>query len=94
MERVIVGRIYQHFKGNLYLVTGVSTQAEFDVEEVEYVALYGECKKYTRRRNSFASEYDKNFTPIAKRKDNVTGQTTCFKLVGEEYGCELKEIRK
>lgn len=73
-------KIYQHFKGNLYLVTGLSTNAETDEITVEYTALYGNNTRYNRRFKSFASNYDKHNRLIKDREDNVTGQEHCFEL--------------
>lgn len=84
-DNIEVGRIYQHFKGNLYLVTGVSTNAETDEEMIEYHALYGDCAKYVRRKKSFTSAKDKNNCPIILRQDNVTNQMYCFELVSDKF---------
>jgi hypothetical protein len=78
---VELNKIYQHFKGNLYIVTGLSCNAETDEIMVEYTALYGECGRYTRRYKSFASNKDKNGKLIKEREDNITGQEFCFVML-------------
>ena len=56
---VKVGRIYRHFKGNLYLIEGVATSSESGEKMVVYRGLYGDCTLYVRPYDMFVSKVDK-----------------------------------
>ena len=45
---VIIGGIYRHFKGNMYLVIDIAKHSETLEDMVVYKALYGEGQLYTR----------------------------------------------
>lgn len=90
-NQITTNHVYQHFKGNLYFVTGLSINAETDELMVAYSALYGECKKYTRRFKSFTSNLDKHGELIKGRADNVTGQEFCFIKVDKTYNLRLEK---
>ena len=68
MRYLKIGRIYKHFKGDLYLVLGVVIDSETKNEMVLYQALYGEGKMYVREKGMFLSEVDKNKYPDVKQK--------------------------
>ena len=53
---VKVGRVYKHFKGNLYIVEGIATHSETDEKMVVYRALYGNCELYVRPYDSFVEK--------------------------------------
>lgn len=52
------GKIFQHFKGNLYLLLDVVEHSETGEELVIYKALYGTCKTYARPKKLFLEEVD------------------------------------
>lgn len=73
--------IYQHFKGNKYLVIEVVQNACDSIPSrriVIYQALYGDNLRFARPWEDFFAEVDVN------RKDNVTGQR--FRFVKVESG--------
>ena len=55
MEKVLVGRVYKHFKGDEYLLEGIATDCE-DLESVViYRSLYGDGKVWVRKLSDFTS---------------------------------------
>ena len=42
MNKLIVNRVYKHFKGDLYIVVGVAKDSEEQEEYVIYRGLYGD----------------------------------------------------
>lgn len=47
---------YQHYKGDLYLVTGTATHSETMEEMVVYQCLYGDFGFWVRPRSMFEEE--------------------------------------
>lgn len=68
MNEVIRGRIYQHFKGDLYLVEDIATHSETLEKLVVYRQLYGDGKLYARPYDLFISEVDHDKYPDVKQK--------------------------
>ena len=66
-----IGKIFRHFKGDLYLVEGVVTHSESGEKMVLYRALYGECGQFVRPYDMFLEE-------VPKEKENPTGQKYRF----------------
>ncbi len=66
--KVIVGRIYKHFIGNLYLVEGIATNTETEEKMVIYRALYGDCTLYVRSYDMFIDKIDKEKYPFATQE--------------------------
>ena len=56
---ILEGRIYKHFKGDLYLVEGIVLHSETKEKLVLYRALYGSGLRYVRPYDMFASKVDK-----------------------------------
>ena len=53
---VVVGGIYQHYKGNRYRVVGVARHSETLENLVIYQALYGEHLLWARPREMFCEK--------------------------------------
>ena len=73
---IIPGRIYKHFKGDMYLVEGVVLHSETKEKMVLYHALYGNGLRYVRPYDLFFSKVDKVKYPN----------------VEQEYRFQLQEI--
>jgi hypothetical protein len=54
------GRIYKHFKGDLYLVEDIVYHSETQEKMVLYRALYGNGVRYVRPYEMFLSKVDKH----------------------------------
>lgn len=66
-RKIIVKGIYQHFKGDYYLVEDVATHSETNEQYVVYRQLYGEHKLYIRPLEMFLSEVDHDKYPNVKQ---------------------------
>ena len=75
MNTLEIGKLYRHFKGNLYLVLGTAFNSETEEKYVIYKALYGEYKTWIRPEKMFLEEIDYN------RKDNITKQKYRFERI-------------
>lgn len=62
---VKVGKVYRHFRGNLYLIEGIATDSVSDEKVVVYRALYGNCDLYVRPYDMFVEKVDKKLNPFA-----------------------------
>lgn len=71
------GKIFRHFKGDLYLIEDFVKHSETQEKLVLYRALYGECGLFVRPYNMFIEEVPEN-------KENPTGQKYRF----QEYYVE------
>ena len=60
---LIKGRVYKHFKGDLYLVEDIAEHSESGDKLVIYRALYGEGKLYARPYDMFMSKVDREKYP-------------------------------
>jgi len=73
MREIIIGKLYRHFKGNLYKVLDIVNDSESNNDEeykkiVIYEALYGEHLHWARAYDMFASEVDHEKYPDVKQK--------------------------
>lgn len=75
-----IGKIFRHFKGDLYLVIDICTHSETLEKMVLYRALYGECGLFVRPLSMFLEE-------VPEGKENPTNQKYRF----EEF--EIKSIK-
>ena len=79
MEKVRIGKVYRHFKGNYYFVENVGIDSETRERMVIYKKLYEDENSeaiYIRPEKMFLEE-------IPERPDNITGQKVRFALVEE-----------
>jgi hypothetical protein len=67
-RKLEIGKVYRHFKGDLYLVEGVAVHSETCEELVIYRALYGDCALYVRPKDMFLSSVDRAKYPDTKQK--------------------------
>lgn len=74
------GKIFRHFKGDLYLVEDFVTHSETEEKMVLYRALYGSCGLYVRPLAMFLEE-------VPAEKENPTGQKYRF----EEF--QVKSVK-
>lgn len=76
MEKVLIGKVYQHFKGNYYFVRDVALDSETQERIVVYSPLYD------RTDSMIWVRPEKMFLEIIpERPDNITGQKHRFELV-------------
>lgn len=74
------GKIFRHFKGDLYLLQDFVTHSETGEKLVLYRALYGDCGLYVRPYDMFCER-------VPEGKVNPTGQEFRF----QEY--EVKSVK-
>lgn len=72
MMEVIIGQIYQHFKGDLYKVLNIALHTETGEKMVIYQALYDESKVYARPYDMFISKVDRDKYPDVEAEFRFT----------------------
>lgn len=79
MEKVKIGKVYRHFKGNYYFVEDVALDSETKERVVIYKPIYdrNDSKIWVRREAMFLEEIDQT------RKDNITGQRYRFEIAND-----------
>ena len=60
MNKIVLNKIYRHFKGDYYIVLDIAYDSETLKEYVVYRALYGDNKLWIRAKEDFLSKVDKD----------------------------------
>ena len=69
MRNIVLGGVYQHFKGDYYLVEDIAKHSETQEEMVVYRQLYGDVNNlYIRPYDMFLSEVDREKYPNVKQQ--------------------------
>lgn len=73
MQVIEIGKLYRHFKGNIYKVIDIVYDSESNNDEelkriVIYEAQYGEHLRWARPYEMFASKVDKEKYPDIKQE--------------------------
>ncbi len=79
------GKIFRHFKGDLYLFVDLVKHSETAETLVLYKALYGDCGLFVRPYQMFCEE-------VPKDRVNPTGQTyrfECYEVSSVKVKSEL-----
>ncbi len=77
MEKVKIGRVYRHFKGNYYFVENIAYDSETHERMVVYKPLY----QREDGRQIWVRPEKMFLEAIPERPDNMTGQKVRFELV-------------
>ena len=68
MRELKIGRIYRHFKGNLYKVEDVARHSESGETFVVYRQMYGDGSLWIRPEKMFLEEVDRKKYPEVSQK--------------------------
>lgn len=76
MNKIKIGKVYRHFKGNYYFVENIALDSEAKERMVVYKPIYDrkDSQIWVRPEKMFLEE-------IPPRADNITGQKHRFELV-------------
>ena len=74
MRRLKIHGVYQHYKGDYYLVEDTARHSETGEEMVIYRQLYGDGGLYVRPMDLFLSEIDHEQHPEVKTRYRFTLQ--------------------
>ncbi len=72
MRKLEIGKIYRHFKGNLYKVEDVATHSETGETYVIYRQMYGDESLWIRPLEMFLSKVDKEKYPDVEEEYRFT----------------------
>ncbi len=76
MRRLKIHGVYQHYKGDYYLVEETAIHSETGEEMVIYRKLYEDGSLFVRPKEMFLSEIDHGSHPEAKAKYRFTLKQT------------------
>ena len=68
MNKIVLNKVYRHFKGDYYILLDIAYDSETLKEYVIYRALYGDNKLWIRPKEEFLSKVDKNKYPDTLQK--------------------------
>ncbi len=68
MQKVQIGRVYRHFKGDYYLVEALAQDSETGEPCVVYRKLYGDGGLWVRPLEMFLGQVDKEKYPYVKQE--------------------------
>jgi len=68
MQKLQIGRVYRHFKGDYYLVEGLAHDSESGVPCVIYRKLYGDGGLWVRPLEMFLSRVDREKYPEVRQE--------------------------
>lgn len=68
MRKLEIGKVYRHFKGNLYKVEDVATHSETGETYVVYRQMYGDESLWIRPLEMFLQEVDHEKYPDVMQK--------------------------
>jgi len=68
MRKLEIGKVYRHFKGNLYRVEDVATHSETGEMHVVYRQMYGDESLWIRPLEMFLQEVDHDKYPDVMQK--------------------------
>ena len=97
MRQIEIGKVYKHFKGNLYIVVDIVNDSESNNDAVYrqtviYKALYDKCLSWARPLDMFNSEVDHEKYPNVKQQYRFE-EYELNKELFEEIQKSIKEDR-